>query len=120
MKALAAVLTLAAMMLTGCSKDEPAAQARPIAPKPASATAPVAPAPPGGTAPTTAQDPNAITMETAGLDMALQRFVKAKGRLPASVQEMVTEKMLPAIPPAPAGKKFAIDAQAKRVVVVAQ
>jgi len=44
----------------------------------------------------------------------------AKGRLPTNIQELVTEKFLRAVPPAPPGKKHMVDPKSGRVVLVAQ
>lgn len=53
-------------------------------------------------------------------NLAFGSFVMAKGRMPANVQEMVTEKFLRAVPTAPPGKKYVVDPKAGRVVLVAE
>jgi hypothetical protein len=46
------------------------------------------------------------TISTAGLNQAIQSFQAQEGRLPASLNELVTKKYLPSIPPPPAGMKY--------------
>lgn len=101
-KTFAVLLTIAAVTLVGCRR-------KPAAPDPSSSTAPV----PG-------QAPGAASDITADPNMAFGTFLMAKGRMPTNMQEMVTEKFLRAVPPAPPGKKYVIDPKAGRVVLVAQ
>jgi hypothetical protein len=70
----------------------------------------------------TATEPSAAAADniTADPNQALGSFLMAKGRMPTNVNEMVTEKFLRAVPPAPPGKKHAIDPKSGRVVLVAQ
>ncbi len=100
MKTFAVLLTLAAVILAGCRRNPPA-------PPPVAAAAPES-------------SPGAASDITADPNLALGSFLMAKGRMPTNMQEMVTEKFLRAVPPAPAGKKYVIDPKAGRVVLVAQ
>lgn len=109
MKTFAVLLTLAAVILAGCRRSPPA---------PPAAAASAEPSP--GAAPVPGQPPGAASDITADPNLALGSFLMAKGRLPKDVQELVTEKFLRAVPPAPPGKKHGIDAKSGRVVLVAQ
>lgn len=93
-------VAIAAVTLTGCRRNSPAQ-------KPGAAAA-------------TEPSPGAASDITPDPNLALGSFVMAKGRLPTNLQEMVTEKFLRAVPPAPPGKKYVIDPKAGRVVLVAQ
>ena len=43
------------------------------------------------------------------LTQAVRRYAAEQRKVPASLDDLVTEHYLPAIPQAPAGKRFAID-----------
>ena len=53
------------------------------------------------------------------LNEALERWLAEKGTLPESVSELVVEQFLPMLPMAPFGKVFMIDAENRRVFLVA-
>lgn len=73
-----------------------------------------------GTAASSEPSPGAASDITADPNLALGSFLMAKGRLPTNIQELVTEKFLRAVPPAPPGKKHMVDPKSGRVVLVAQ
>lgn len=98
-KTFAVLLTFAAVTFTGCRRNPPAPTPAAAAPEPS---------------------PSAASDITADPNLALGSFLMAKGRMPTNVQELVTEKFLRAVPPAPPGKKHVVDPKAGRVVLVAQ
>jgi hypothetical protein len=62
---------------------------------------------------------NAVkTVDTASLNQAIQLFNVDKGRNPKDLNELVTEKFIPQIPPVPYGMKLDYDATAGKVTVV--
>ena len=54
------------------------------------------------------------------LNDALERWLAEKGTLPERVSELVGEQFLPMLPMAPLGKVFMIDAENRRVFLVAE
>ena len=54
------------------------------------------------------------------LNEALERWLAEKGTLPERVSELVGEQFLPMLPMAPIGKVFMIDAENRRVFLVAE
>ena len=54
------------------------------------------------------------------LNEALERWLAEKGTLPERVSELVGEQFLPMLPMAPLGKVFMIDAENRRVFLVAE
>ena len=54
------------------------------------------------------------------LNEALERWLAEKGTLPERVSELVGEQFLPMLPMAPLGKAFMIDAENRRVILVAE
>ena len=54
------------------------------------------------------------------LNEALERWLAEKGTLPERVSELVGEQFLPMLPMAPLGKVFVIDAENRRVFLVAE
>ena len=59
-------------------------------------------------------------IDTAALNKAVQLFGAQEGRLPKDLDELVTLKYIPAIPPAPNGMKIEYDAKSGDVKVVKQ
>ena len=57
-------------------------------------------------------------IDTAALNKAVQLFGAQEGRLPKDLDELVTLKYIPAIPPAPTGMKIVYDAKSGDVTVV--
>ncbi len=141
-------MAIAMTMAVGCGKKpEPAAPAptetkstsvasvlesgTPAKPEtpPAGATA-AAPAPvetpasaPTDKLPTAAPDSGKTGIQTPSaikVTEAMQRFLERNNRLPRDFNELVTAKMLPSIPPAPPGKKYALDRKTLQVMVVDQ
>lgn len=60
------------------------------------------------------------TVDTARLNQAIQMFNVDHSRNPKDLNELVTEKYLPQIPPAPYGMKIVYDANTGTVKVVNQ
>jgi hypothetical protein len=52
------------------------------------------------------------------LESMVADFSLSHGRPPADLNELVTLKLLPGIPPGPRGKKFLLDPKSHRVVLV--
>ena len=59
-------------------------------------------------------------IDTASLNKAVQLFGAQEGRLPKDLDELVTLKYLPALPPAPTGMKIEYDAKTGDVTVLKQ
>ena len=53
------------------------------------------------------------------LNEALERWLAEKGALPERVSDLVGEQFLPMLPMAPLGKAFMIDAENRRVIIIA-
>lgn len=93
--------------------------------KPGPAPVPPAEAPaetrlkPDGT-PDLGNAPEMAASNASVLTMGLQHFISKHGRIPNSVEELLAAKSIAIIPPPPAGYKYVIDANAKRVVAVRQ
>jgi hypothetical protein len=60
------------------------------------------------------------TVDTTTLNQAIQMFNVEKGRYPKDLNELVTEKYIPKLPPAPYGMKLEYDAASGKVKVVKQ
>jgi competence protein ComGC len=58
--------------------------------------------------------------ELAGLTQQVRRYSFEKHKLPQSLDELVTAGYLKAVPQAPAGKKYAIDASRAEVILLNQ
>ena len=56
-------------------------------------------------------------VDTAALDKAIELFYVQEGRFPKDLEEMVENRLISKIPPAPAGMKIVYDAKAGRVMV---
>ena len=48
-------------------------------------------------------------MDLDSLNTLLNRYVTATERVPKTIEEMVKLKIIPRVPPAPAGQKYVID-----------
>ncbi len=48
-------------------------------------------------------------IDTASMARNIQTFYAAEGRFPSDLQELVTEKYIPSVPPTPRGMKYAYD-----------
>jgi hypothetical protein len=108
-----------AFLLTGCSKQEDKSAAP--APEPAKTNASGNPL----TAPADyvgalgkAKGLAEKTVDNAGLNQAVQLFNAQEGRLPKDLQELVTQKYLPAIPQAPYGMKIEYNPKTGQVSIV--
>jgi len=83
-------------------------------------------APPDGTVPlsTSTNANNAFPEVTATeqtlhtLNMFLIEYQAGGGQIPATIEEMIARKIIPKIPPAPAGKRFEVDQQKAMVTFV--
>jgi hypothetical protein len=60
------------------------------------------------------------TADTATLNQAIQMFNVEKGRYPKDLNELVAEKYIPKVPPAPYGMKLDYDPTSGKVKVVKQ
>jgi hypothetical protein len=58
------------------------------------------------------------TVDTVSLQNAIQMFSVEKGRYPKTLDELVTEKVIPRVPAAPYGMKLVYDANTGTVKVV--
>lgn len=88
---------------------------------PAPAPEPVGPSPivlPAGSRPAGASLPAPNLARQ--LNDALHSFLELKGRMPNDLDELVKEKLIPAVPPPPPGRKYAIDANKLEVLLVSQ
>jgi hypothetical protein len=59
------------------------------------------------------------TVDTAGINQAVQLFQAQEGRLPKTLNELVTKQYLRSLPPPPNGMKYDYNAQTGQVRVVA-
>src|SRR5713101_4700444 len=108
---------LTASLLSGCGEksDKPAAgTTNATGPGSSPLTAPVDYLRAAGKA----QQSAVKTVDTASLNQAIQLFNVEKGRNPKDLNELVEQKFIPQIPPAPAGTKLVYDAVAGKVSVV--
>jgi hypothetical protein len=120
MKTMFCLLAAAALLLAGCGEKSDQ-----------SATKPGTNAAKGGTSPASApadylgamikaQQSAIKTVDTSAIDKAIQMFEAEKGRNPRDLDELVKEKYIAKIPPAPNGMKIVYDATAGTVKVVPQ
>jgi hypothetical protein len=62
----------------------------------------------------------ASTPEVAELTKQVRRYAFEKRQLPKAVEDLVTAGYIKAVPPAPAGKKYAISPDRAEVILVNQ
>lgn len=108
------LLVMVAVASGACRKR--AEEAGPPAAEPAGPSPIVLPAglrPPGAVTPA----PAAVATQ---LNEALHSFIEMKGRMPHDINELATAKLVPAVPPPPPGRKYAIDANRLEVLLVGQ
>ncbi len=111
----------------GCSKKKETAASGNNTPAPETANQ-AAPAPEAAPAPPPAinSQPSRTLSESDApyqvkdLQLSVDAYEKIYKRKPASIEQMVQERFLATIPPAPPGKRYAIDASTAKVIVVAQ
>lgn len=60
------------------------------------------------------------TVDAASLSKAIEMFSVQEGRYPNDLNELVAKKVIPAVPPPPAGMKFDYDAKTGTLKVVQQ
>lgn len=60
------------------------------------------------------------TLSLVGLKQAIQAYQASEGKLPNSLQDLVTAQVIPKIPEAPRGMKFSYDAASGDIKVVPQ
>jgi hypothetical protein len=113
-----ALYLIAGLALTACDNKKPDAAAPPPAPV-AGGNSNSAPADYLNTLANNKKLADKV-IDTASLNKAVQLFGAQEGRLPKDLNELVTRKYLPALPPAPTGMKFAYDAKTGEVKVVKQ
>jgi len=58
------------------------------------------------------------TVDTVGLNQAVQLFQVQEGRLPKNLNELVTKKYVGSIPPPPAGMKYDYNPQTGQLKIV--
>ncbi len=119
MKATGRLAPLACVLLLGCGQDssKPATNSSNASNTSGSVlTAPVDYLRAAGNA----QRSAVKTVDTSSLNQAIQLFNVEKGRNPKDLNELVSEKFIPQIPPAPAGSKLVYDATSGKVSVVPQ
>jgi hypothetical protein len=97
MKILLLLLLTAGVLLSGCSKEEPAPKPGEAVPAPVQTPEPAAPAPAEST----------VDLQT--INQALKKFAQDKKRVPPNLDELVQAGYLPRVPKPPLGKRFAID-----------
>lgn len=117
MKNLLGTALVAATILAGCQKETPPPAPAPVAPAPAPAAAEP------GTAAVLAppREPTPMEVSQASyLTLQVQEFAAKNGRVPNDFAELVTAKMLPKVPIAPAGMRYVIDLTNRQVRVVPQ
>jgi hypothetical protein len=129
------LLLAAALLLCGCGKKQraPAATEPPtgaaegkaslenLIAKPAADPAPP-PAAPSAEAPagpsTSAPDADKQVIEVKDLTAALHDWLIVHSNYPKDLNELVKENFIPKLPPAPPGKRFALDRRDHRVILV--
>lgn len=67
-----------------------------------------------------AQKQSISTVDTVGINQAIQMFYANEGRFPKSLNEIVGPDYLPKLPPPPAGMKFNYDAATGKFSIVPQ
>ncbi|MBL9169281.1 MAG: hypothetical protein JNN07_16190 [Verrucomicrobiales bacterium] len=60
------------------------------------------------------------TLSLVGLKQAIQAYQASEGKLPNSLQDLVTAQVIPKLPEAPRGMKFSYDAASGDIKVVPQ
>jgi len=96
---------MAAVILTGCEKHEDSAASAP---------------PPAGTADGSGAADANLAGTLSDLTQTLRKFSAENRRIPKDINELTSAGYLTALPPAPAGKKFAIDEKKVQVVLLNQ
>jgi hypothetical protein len=96
------LVLLAGLLFSACSKRQPAGESTTNSSSGNPLTAPVDYIGAAGKAQRTASK----VIETAGLKQAIGQFAAVEGRYPKSLEELVAEKYLPALPKAPPGQKI--------------
>lgn len=116
MKSLPVLLLVSAFFLAGCGDQQTKQPAATNAASSGSSvlTAPVDYLDAVARAKITAEK----TVDTVSLNNAIQMFSVEKGRYPKSLNELVTEKVIPRLPTAPYGMKLVYDATNGTVKVV--
>jgi len=125
MKAPALLAVLGCLLSTSCKKDEPA-----LAPKAAekknshldsnsSGNPLTAPVDYLGAVAKAKRTAEKVT-EEASLSKHIQMFFSQEGRYPRNLDELVTEKYIPAVPPPPFGHKFQYNPASGEFKVVRQ
>lgn len=103
----------------GCSKKKDTADAN-SASEPAAAAAPAGAAPVVATpAASASQSPveQEANAQVKDLQLQVDAYQKIYKRKPASLAQMVQEGFLPALPPAPPGRRFEYDPNSNRVTL---
>jgi hypothetical protein len=116
MKSLPVLLLVSAFFLAGCGdkKSNPPAATNAASSGSSVLTAPVDYLDAVARSKITAEK----TVDTVSLNNAIQMFSVEHGRNPKSLDELVTEKVIPRLPAAPYGMKIVYDAKTGTVQVV--
>ena len=113
--ALSHLIVMAGLLFTGCEKKSPPGSAT----NSSSGNPLTAPVDYLGAA-AKAKKMADKTVSTAGINQAIQLFHAQEGRLPKTLDELVSQRYIGSIPPAPAGMKYDYNAQSGSLRIVAQ
>ncbi|PWU17964.1 MAG: hypothetical protein C5B50_10210 [Verrucomicrobia bacterium] len=113
------ILFATASILTGCTKEADKSASSPTSTN-ASAAGPSALTAPVDYIRTVVETKQSAekTVDTVSLNKAIQLFSIDKGRYPTNLDELVTAKVIPAVPTPPYGTKLQYDAASGSVSVV--
>ena len=112
-------IAVSAFLIAGCGKKAESLSPTPVTPsaEPAPAGQPLA----SNSSPSPVQPVQADTGALLDqLTQVLRKFSVENRRVPASLDEVVAAGYLKVMPPAPAGKKFAIEPKKVQVILVNQ
>jgi hypothetical protein len=117
---IAALLLAGTALICGCSKSAPPPPAQPNEARPeadAPATTPAEAATPPASAASSSSESD-VTARLSELTQAVRKFSAEKQRVPSSLEEVAGAGYIAVAPPAPAGKKFAVDTKRLSVILV--
>ena len=108
------LIVMAGLFLCGCEKRDSASPATNAASSGNPVTAPVDYLGAAAKAKRAAEK----TVDTVGINQAVQLFQAQEDRLPRDLNELVSKKYLPSIPPPPAGMKYDYNSQSGQVRLI--
>lgn len=123
MKRLLPILVVVLLPLIGCGRKEQASQSTPP-PSPSDGVSTNQQDSTGqalekyGRTMATVKKSTEVKMDLITVNNAILAFQADRGENPASLDELVTEKFLPKLPPLPAGKKYSYNPQTGEAKVV--